>query len=366
MDVIDQITLAANHETWQSQFAHERARLLAALGELTAGGPVEGLQHIGATSVHGMLAQPCVDIALAVWPFPLVDQPQAALRALDYEPIAGYEGAPEQRYRHRSGQVQLFVVEAGSDLWTNYALLRDYWRANADATREAVTNKKALAANPIGYQTAKEHWLAAVLDDARRWWISHTGFAPVEQVTHELAELKAQWFIASGWALDLFLGRVTRVHHDVDVVVARSHQLALQQHLTARGWQLVTPFEKQLMPWPMHMTLELPRHQVHAHRNGEFIDILLTDLDQGRWHYRRNPAITRSADRLSLAYNGLPYLAPELILLFKSQNTSDKPRPQDQIDFEAVRALLDAERRAWLRWALIASDPAHPWITQLT
>jgi hypothetical protein len=184
-------------------------------------------------------------------------------------------------------------------------------------------------------------------------------------VAQELTGLNAPWYVASGWALDLFLGRVTRVHHDVDVAVARSHQLALQQHLIERGWKLITPFEKRLEPWPPHMTLELPRHQVHAHRDGEFIDVLLTDIDHDVWRYRRSPAIVRSVERISLNHHDLPYLAPELILLFKSKNTSDKPRPQDQADFEGVCAQLDPERRAWLRWALLASDPAHPWIEQL-
>ena len=35
-----------------------------------------------------------------------------------------------------------------------------------------------------------------------------------------------------GWALDLFLERVTRVHHDVDVVVDRADQLALREQLS--------------------------------------------------------------------------------------------------------------------------------------
>jgi hypothetical protein len=30
-----------------------------------------------------------------------------------------------------------------------------------------------------------------------------------------------------------------------------------------------------------------------------------------------------------------------------------------------VQPHLDAEARAWLRWALIATEPAHPWIAQL-
>jgi hypothetical protein len=63
---------------------------------------------------------------------------------------------------------------------------------------------------------------------------------------------------------------------------------------------------------------------------------------------------------------GIPFLAPECALLFKSKNTSNKKeRSQDQMDFEQAHAHLEPERRAWLRWALIASDPGHPWIERL-
>jgi hypothetical protein len=62
---------------------------------------------------------------------------------------------------------------------------------------------------------------------------------------------------------------------------------------------------------------------------------------------------------------GIPLLAPELVLLFKSQNTSGKDRDKDQDDFHRIYPLLEAERRAWLRWALVASAPAHPWIEAL-
>jgi len=45
--------------------------------------------------------------------------------------------------------------------------------------------------------------------------------------------------------------------------------------------------------------------------------------------------------------------------------TRSKERSKDQADFENVYAHLEAERRAWLRWALLATEPAHPWIERL-
>jgi hypothetical protein len=228
--------------------------------------------------------------------------------------------------------------------------------------------KQAYSANTPEYQQAKARFFAETLVAAQAWWISTQGFAPVKAVVQELKEFEQPWYVASGWAIDLFMGHVTRVHHDVDITVARTDQLVLQQYLVQRGWKMVTPFEGKLEPWPPHMTLELPRHQVHAHRDGAFIDCLLSDLSDGLWHYRRDPAVVRLLDRSVLrSAQGIPFLAPELVLLFKSKNTSNKKeRSQDQIDFDAAVANLEAERRAWLRWALFATEPAHPWIERLT
>lgn len=352
--------------TWQAQFAAERIQLLTALGELTEGGVVEQMQHIGATSVPELWALPCIDVGLSVWPFPLLTRQQEALRELGYELIVGEEIAVEQRFRHASGAFQLFVAEAGGDRWTNYLLLRDYLRDTDGARRLLSAQKQAHASDSITYAQWKTQILPQLVEAAQAWWINRQRFEATEAVAAELKDYSGFWAVSSGWALELYLGRVTRVHHDVDVAVSYADQLALRQHLSNRGWKLMTPFEGQLEPWLLYTTLELPRHQVHALRDGAFIDFLLSDVSSGIWHYRRDPDVVRQFDRAVLrAANGIPFLAPEIVLLFKSKNTSNRERGQDQIDFDAVYAHLEPERRAWLRWALLVTEPAHPWIEQL-
>lgn len=297
---------------WKEQYTWEHERLIAALGEMTDGGIVERMEHVGTTSVSGLLGQPCVDIALAVWPFPLEKPALQSLTSMGYELDPDFAGAPEQRFRNTSTTFHLYVV------------------------------------------------------DAHRSWIEREGFAPLHRVAEELRDFPYSWHSCGGWALDVFLGRVTRVHHDVDVEVSRTDQLALQQYMTERSWKLLTPFEERLQPWPMHMRLEMPRHQAHAHHQGAFIDFLLADLDGGIWRYRREPSIIRDMSRVGLrSSEGIPFLAPELVLLYKSKTTSGKERSKDKADFEKVYLSMEPERRAWLRWALLAVDPSHPWIERL-
>jgi hypothetical protein len=249
-------------------------------------------------------------------------------------------------------------MESGSARWFDLLVTWDYLQHDRRACEDVSLQKKSGV-------TDTSHLFGDLLPAARRWWVAHYQFSPVENIVRELKGATFPWYIAGGWALDLFLGGVSRVHHDVDVVVPRRAQMELRRHLLERGWKLVTPFEQRPEPWPPHMWLELPRHQVHAYREDEFLDFLLTEMD-GVWKYRREPSVIRSLEKVGMkSESGTPYLAPELALLFKSKNTSNQERPKDEMDFERVLPHLDAERRAWLRWALIGTSPDHPWIRQL-
>jgi len=350
--------MASDHSAYRQRFESERALLHAALGETYAGGIIEQIEHIGATSVPGLYGSTCIDIGIAAWPFPLEEGVRAKLEALGYHSASRFDSASGQRFVHETGASQLFFADPGTGANFDWVLLRDYLRNNPAAMDELSIRKMA--------GENKVDLFAQGLSQARTWWIEQKGFTPLAVVTEALTDAPFDWYISGGWALDLFLGRVTRVHYDVDVVVPRLAQMGLQKHLLERAWKLITPFEKKLMPWPVHMRLELPRHQVHAHREESFIDFLLTDIEEGVWRYRREPRILRAVERMSLiSAEGVPYLAPELVLLFKSRNTSGSERAKDQNDFENIVRHLELERRAWLRWALIATQPEHPWLKQL-
>ncbi len=59
--------------------------------------------------------------------------------------------------------------------------------------------------------------------------------APVE-VTELLRSAACPWWIAGGWAIDLHVGRQTRAHEDLDVLILRDDQSVMQQALY--GWDL--------------------------------------------------------------------------------------------------------------------------------
>ncbi len=80
------------------------------------------------------------------------------------------------------------------------------------------------------------------------------------------------------------------------------------------------------------------------------------------WVFRRNPAIVLPLDRAIVNTDfGGAALSPEIVLLFKAKF----PRAKDKADYDAARAAMSAERRRWLRSALLTCDPDHPWIPLL-
>ena len=58
---------------------------------------------------------------------------------------------------------------------------------------------------------------------------------------------------------------------------------------------------------------------------------------------------------------GLPFLAPEIQLLYKSKQM----RARDQVDFNRTAPRLTAAARAWLLESLEYVDPEHRWISTL-
>lgn len=56
-----------------------------------------------------------------------------------------------------------------------------------------------------------------------RWQPWHS-----QEVTTFFAALLVPWWIAGGWAIDLFLGRQTREHQDIDVLILRRDHQAVR------------------------------------------------------------------------------------------------------------------------------------------
>ena len=172
-----------------------------------------------------------------------------------------------------------------------------------------------------------------------------------------MAHVGIPWGFAGGWAIDLFLGKTSRPHDDVDIAVFREDQTVLYDSLHGWDWSVVRNGRAQ--GWRGHW-LEAPVHELRARRRDGFeLEFLLNERDGPRWRYRRDPRVTAAIDQVVVRSGPYPALAPEIVLLFKSKHL----RPKDDADFVAALPLLAAGARLWLRSALALTHPGHPWIS---
>ncbi|HEY1119255.1 MAG TPA: hypothetical protein VGE43_16195, partial [Acidimicrobiales bacterium] len=125
------------------------------------------------------------------------------------------------------------------------------------------------------------------------------------------------------------------------------------------GWQVAVAADGVLRIWDGE-PLEADRHEnnlwCRRRPDGPWeLDVIVGEADDERWVYRRDPTIHlpwREAVLRSPA--GVPYLAPDIQLLFKSEGQ----RPKDLVDAREVVPSLDPDRLDRLAGWLEAD---HPW-----
>ncbi len=162
-----------------------------------------------------------------------------------------------------------------------------------------------------------------------------TTFYEARAVAALMADFDQPWAFCGGWAIDLFLDRRTRHHKDIDVAIARRDQVGLQAYLVARGWGLQIAHDGTLTDWSTAEYVELPRHGIwcrHLSADPDFLEVLLNEIDAETFRFRRDQTVTRPLDRAFIrAPSGLPILAPEIVLLYKSSSLDRTTGPTSEL-----------------------------------
>jgi Aminoglycoside-2''-adenylyltransferase len=192
-----------------------------------------------------------------------------------------------------------------------------------------------------------------------------TGFEAVHAVGTLLSGLTVPWWITGGWAIDLAVGQVTRDHADVNVMMLERDEHALRG-LTEVDIQLIADGQPP-GPWPAWRRLAVgpppgPKPPITGPDRlvlrGEDLplpaEVIPASAVGAFWVYRRGARIfTRPLADITRYWHGIPFLAPEVVLLIKARPGLDQPgADNDQRDFEAARPMLSAGQRAWLKDAL--------------
>lgn len=196
------------------------------------------------------------------------------------------------------------------------------------------------------------HWEGPPLDAWRAW--------TPEEAAARLAGAGVDWCVVGGWAIDLFLGRRSRGHEDLEVAVPRAGFRAVRRALA--GYRLHVVGDGEVRALPEGEEPPADRHQnwvldvaAHAWR----MDVMLEPGDTATWVFRRDPTIRAPRrEMVGRTPGGIPFLRPQGALLFKAKAV----RPKDEHDLAVSLPGMDAPARAWLARALERAHPGHPWI----
>jgi hypothetical protein len=180
------------------------------------------------------------------------------------------------------------------------------------------------------------------------------------EVARLLDGVDVTWWVAGGWALDLWRGRQTRAHGDIEIGVPRGLWEPVRRRLA--GYELWCARDGALRPLAPDAEVPDADRQVWVRdrTTGAFrLDVMLDPGDRDTWVSHRHRGLRLPlGEAVAVSPDGVPYLRPEIVLLLKAAHV----RTKDEADLAACLPLLDTAARRWLAGALAERHPGHPWL----
>ncbi len=168
--------------------------------------------------------------------------------------------------------------------------------------------------------------------------------------------------MAAGWPLDLFRGRQTRTHGDIEIAIPAGSFAEVRSRFPgmafdAAGCGLIWEDATSDQVAAIYQTW------LRDPATGNYVlDVFREPHDGDTWICRRDESIRfLYGEIIHHTKDGIPYLAPELVLLFKAKHV----RPKDQADFDATIPLLTPAQRETLTELLARAHPGHRWLADL-
>ncbi len=180
-------------------------------------------------------------------------------------------------------------------------------------------------------------------------------------IADHLASLSIPWSVVGGYAIDLFLGRNTRDHADLEIAILREDFSTVSTALSplvphSAGNGVVTYLGSSAPPdnirqiWMLDDVTQKWR-----------VDVMLEPGDSNTWIFRRNTEITLPREEMTGRRDNIPYLMPEGALLYKAKARREK----DEADFAACLVSMSQLQKERLAAMLSVEYPDSPWIRWL-
>lgn len=182
---------------------------------------------------------------------------------------------------------------------------------------------------------------------------------PARAAADLLGRSSARWWLSGGAALDHWLGRSIRERPNTDVSTTPAHLGALIEALPS-GFSAWAPAgEDAVVAWAdADLETDLQPIRIRDDEAGAWVlQLNVEDGTDAAWMYRRDPRLQLPWDRAVLAIDGIPTGAPEVQLTWKAL----RPRPQDDVDKDAVLPGLSDDAQAWFERAILTVHPHSTW-----
>lgn len=192
--------------------------------------------------------------------------------------------------------------------------------------------------------------------------VTDTPWEPLDatQVAELLSEATVRWWLSGGAALDRWLGRTIRPRPNIDVSVVAADLAALVAGLPD-GFSAWAPGADEEAVIPLaDAAPDADLQPVLVRDETKHAWVLQVNAEDGApraWVYKRDPRLNLPWDRAVLDIDGIPTGAPEVQLVWKAL----RPRPEDDIDKDAVVSELSDEARAWYERAILSIHPHSSW-----
>jgi hypothetical protein len=213
-------------------------------------------------------------------------------------------------------------------------------------------------------------------------------FALINSLVNFLEPLSVEWFVSGGWAIDIHLNRITRERCDLDISVPFSDHLTCIEFFLGKGWRIegklgggfrtirtAADYHDDIHYfWSFPAGVDFVSEYVDddgnrriaynrdAQNELDYIEVFFDRIKDSHFVFRRDPRVKRHEDRAILERDSVRYLAPEVVLLFKSNRLSEK----NLLDFDAAVDSLDGDALLWFTEALsLMYGNSHAWLKQL-
>lgn len=172
-----------------------------------------------------------------------------------------------------------------------------------------------------------------------------------------------EWILAGGFALEIFVGKNYRNHADIDILIKREDQKKIFDRIEKS--RIFVSQNGNLSLFDKNTFYKFPIQDIwilSENISAWCLQIMLYDVEDGFWIYKRDKNIKVEHDFLFWEKDGVKIIKPEIQLLYKSKSI----RPKDEEDFQVLKTRLNKNAAEWLNSALEKCYCRHRWISDLT